>query len=123
MASMLALAMASPLALGGCSSTLQDLGNAVTGPATPAQATTVGAAEQAYTVALNLGTVWLKSGKATKAQAATAKAMENALYTDLVAARTAVANGDNPGVAAALSMFNQAMPQLTAYIATNGGGS
>lgn len=122
----MALAGFAVLALAGSVSgcgALQNFGNAVVGKPTATTATTVAAAENAFTTAANLETVWLKSGKATKAQAATAKELRTTVYSAVVAARTAVANGDNPGVAVALNMFNTALPQFTAYLSANGGGS
>lgn len=119
MAGLFALAVAAP-GLSGCS-TLQGLGDSITGPPGTAEVTTVYAAEQAYTVAAHTGTIWLKSGKATPAQAATALAIEKAIYGYVEAGRTAAANNDNPGVALALKLFNQAMPQLTGYISKAGG--
>ena len=104
------------LALAGCGGGLASLG--IT---TPGQATSVAAAEQAFTVAANLETVWLKSGKATPAQASQAKALREAVYSDLVVARTAVANNDSAAIATGLALYNQALPVFTAYIANHGG--
>src|SRR5579872_1019625 len=108
------IAGAFALALAGCS-TIQNLGTP-----TPAQATTVAAAEVAYTAATNLEIAWLQSGKAKPAQAKFAKNLEGAVYADIVAGRTAVANNDSAAVAVALKLFNQALPEFSNYIANGG---
>lgn len=113
----LAFAAFAALALAGCASTL----SAVAGPPSAAEATTVAAAESAYTTAARLETVWLKSGKATAAQAKVAKAFEGAAYADIVAAREAIAANDSAAVAVAMKLFNQALPAFTGYVAKNGG--
>lgn len=106
------------LALSGCASTL----SAVTGPPSAAEATTVAAAEVAFTTAVKAETLWLNSGKATAAQASQAKAYRQAVYDDIVAARTAIANNDSAAVAVSLKLFNQALPAFSGYIATSSGG-
>lgn len=111
----------SAAALSGCAGTLQNIGNAITGKPTATVATTVGAAENSFTVAVEAETLWLKSGKATPAQAQTAKNLRSAVYADIVTARDAVASGDSPGVAVALKMFNSALPGFTGYISAGGG--
>lgn len=129
---MLALAGLAAIALAGCN-TLTDLGswgvtaagsNAATSASTsPAEATTVAQAEIAFTAAARIETAWLKSGKATPANAKVAKSIRQAVYADLVAARTAVANNDSAAITVALNLFNQALPLFRDYIAKNGGGS
>lgn len=110
------IAGALALALAGCASGLSSLGTS-----TPGQANTVAAAEIAYTKAANLETLWLQSGKATAPQAKFAKNLEAAVYDDVVAGRTAVANKDSAAIAVALKLFNQALPEFTGYIVNNGG--
>ena len=116
LAAVAVFALAAPL--GACTSTDLKVTSTgiVAGPVTPEQAQAVAQAEVAYTAAVQLGTVWLKSGKATASQARTAVALEKALYAALVAARTAVANGDSPGAAAALALMGSALPAFTGYI-------
>jgi membrane-bound lytic murein transglycosylase B len=108
------LAMAAVLAVAGCASL---------GTSSPAEATTVAAAEQGYTTAAHLEVVWLNSGKATPAQAQVAKALREAVYADVVAGRTAVASNDSAAIAVALKLFNQALPAFTGYLAGKGGAS
>ena len=123
MAGLACLALAGPtMMLSGCGA-VQAVGDAVTGAPSPATQTAVGGLENAFTVAVNTETVWLKSGKATAAQAAVAKTFREAVYADVVAARTAVANHDSPAVAVAINLFNQALPAFTGYIASHGGGN
>lgn len=104
----LAIAGLAALALAGCASLL--------GTGSPAEATTVYAAEQAYTGVAHLETVYLGSGVATKAQATFIKNLDSAVYADVVAGRTAVANKDSAAEAVALRLFNQAMPELRKLI-------
>ncbi len=104
------------LALGGCT-WMSSLGTT-----SPSQAATVGGAEVAYTAAANTATLWVQSGKATKAQAAVAASMDKAVYSDIVVARTAAENNDSAAIATALALYNQAMDAFTGYIASNGGG-
>lgn len=110
-----ALLAAPAVAVGGCSA-LQHLSES-----TPGQATTVAAAEQLYTTATRIEIAWLKSGKATPAQAKVAKALEGAAYADIVAAREAVAANDSPAVAVSLKLFNQALPAFRDFLTANGG--
>ena len=106
------------LALSGCASTL----NAVAGPPSAAEATTVAAAEVAFTQAAKAETLWLKSGKATPAQAKVAKAFREAAYADIVAGREAIANNDSAAAAVAVKLFNQALPAFSGTFATSSGG-
>lgn len=105
------------LALAGCASGLASMG----GPTPPAQATTVAGAELAFTTAARLETLWLQSGKATPAMAAQAKTLREAVYSDIVVGRTAVANGDSAAIATGLALFNQALPAFSGYVAQHGG--
>jgi len=113
----LAGALALSVSLAGCGTLFSASGT------TPAQANTVAAAEQSYTELAKLETAYAKSGLETKAQAIVIKSLDNAVYADIVAARTAVANNDNPAAAAALQLFNQGYASLTAYLAQKNGGS
>ncbi len=115
----LLIAGALALALAGCASSSGG-GIVAIGHTSPAQATTVAAAEVAYTNAAHLEKTWAESGKATPAQAKFAKDLDNAVYADIVAGRTAVANNDSAAVAVALKLFNQALPELTGYVANGG---
>lgn len=98
------------LALAACSS-LQHL---TTGSA--GEAKSAAAAELAYTEVAKAETIWLGSGQVTKGQAKVAKALDAAVYADVVAAREAVANNDSAAVAIALQLFNQALPALKGYV-------
>jgi hypothetical protein len=114
----LCAAMAAPPLLAGCSAI--QVGTAIAGAPSTESKVAVAAAENAFTSAVRLETVWLQSGKATAAQARTAKALREAVYSNIVAARTAAANNDNPGVAVALKLFNQALPVFAGYVANGG---
>lgn len=128
------LAVAAALSIGACTTAqLTDAADSVVNAlgsdalsassTTTQQSTAMAQAEIAFTAAAVLEKAWLQSGKATPAQATVAKALREALYADIVAGRTAVANNDSPGIAVALNLFNQALPQFRAYIAKNGGGT
>jgi hypothetical protein len=115
-------AIALSVGMSGCS-TIESLLPS-TSSTTVAQANTAAAAEQAYTQLANLEVVYAKSGAETKAQAAVIKALDQAVYADVVAARTAVANNDNVALATALQLFNQAQAALATYLTNaKGGGS
>ncbi len=103
------------VAVTGCSTM-----DAVFGSPSAQTATTVAAAENAYTTGANLATLYLKSGKASKATAAAIASADAQVYKDLVAARVAVANGNNPAIAAALAQFNVDMPLFSASIPATG---
>jgi len=113
-----ALALALALPMSGCS-LFTDLigGGAVAASSTSvAQASTVKAAGDLFVLADKAGTAYFASGKATKAQAQTALAVEGQVYDALKAARTADAAGNSPGVAAALSLFNANYAKLAGLI-------
>lgn len=107
---LIAIAGFAALALASCT-TLQSLTSS-----SPAEVTTVYAAEQAYTAAAKLEAAYLNSGAATKAQATFIKNVDNAVYADVVAGRTAAANNDSAAIAVALKLFNQARPELLKLI-------
>lgn len=115
----LALGMFAALALTACASGGGGPIN-VGGPVGVQEANTVAQAEIAYTQAAHGETLWLQSGKATPAQAKVAKALEGAVYANVVTGREAVAANDSPTAKIALQLFNQALAAFTGYLAKNG---
>lgn len=116
---LLALAGLTALALAttGCASILGEF----TGPGTTSDVVTAATFENSYTTTASLATVWLKSGKATPSQAAVTASLDGVVYSDVVAVRTAVAQKDNPALAAGLKLLSQAEAALVQYISDNGG--
>ena len=109
-----ALAFALALPMSGCG-LLGD--SAVAASSTSVrQASTVKAAGDLYVIATKAGTAYFNSGKATKAQAQTALAVEDQVYSALKAARAADQNGNSPAVAAALALFNANYSKLAGLI-------
>ncbi len=80
------------------------------------QASTVKAAGDMFVLADKAATAYFNSGKATKAQALAAIAIEAQVYDALKAGRAADAAGNSPAVAAALSLFNANYAKLAGLI-------
>lgn len=78
------------------------------------------AAENTYTATAKLAKAYLDSGKATPAQAKTIENANAIVYPAIVAARKAVAAGDDPALAAAMSTINTALPAFVSAVPANG---
>lgn len=103
-------------ALSGCGAFQQS----VTGPPGTSTINSVAAAETAYTATAKLATAYLRSGKATPAQAQAIAQADRGAYAAIVAARNAVKAGNNPALAAALVTINQALLAFAGSVPNSG---
>ena len=83
---------------------------------TPQQASSLKAAGDLYTLGAHAATAYLKSGKATKAQAAAIMKIDTQLHASLKAGLAAERKGDSPAAGAALALFNQNWSTLKSMV-------
>lgn len=88
--------------------------------ATPAQAHTVAAAENLYTLVAHAATVYVKSGKASPLTVKAIGDYDNQAYSALVAARKAAQSGNSALIAAALEVWNSKYGDLSRYLGALG---
>lgn len=104
-------------ALSGCGGFLQS----VTGPPSTTTVNSVAAAETSYTATAKLATAYLRSGKATPAQAQAIAQADRTAYAAIVAARDAVKQGSSPALSAAMVTINQALLAFAGSVPNTGG--